>query len=59
MSKIRNAKLVLVQIESMQTGDFTGRVADGMTLANEVMRNAKALAEEILKEEAQEEAKAA
>ena len=51
MSKTHKAKLVLIQMQALQEGDFTGRSIDLAVLAEETLKDAKALAEEVLKEE--------
>ncbi len=42
------AKLVLIQIDAIQTGDFENRSIDRLALINELIRDAKQLAEETL-----------
>lgn len=48
MERADRAKLILLQIEAVQTGDFEARNTDLLVLINEVIRDAKYLAEETL-----------
>lgn len=47
--KDHKAKLILIQMEALN-GEFEGRTADLMALINEILRDSKALAEEVLEE---------
>ena len=47
MDKKTRAKLVLLQVKAIQDGSYENRTGDLLTLVNEVIRDAEALAEEI------------
>lgn len=53
MNKVNKAKLILIEIESLQTCE---NVSNGLALLNEILRDSKELAEEIVKENEDKEA---
>ncbi len=56
MNKKHLADLILIQMESLNEVDSENSPAASLTLLNEVLRNAKALAEEIFEEESGDKA---
>lgn len=56
MDKKHLAELILIQMESLAHVDGENSPAASLTLLNETLRNAKALAEEVYEEEAGEKA---
>lgn len=52
MDKKHLAELILIQMEALNEVDAENSPAASLTLLNETLRNAKALAEEIFEEEA-------
>lgn len=51
MDKKHLAELILIQMESLSQVDSENSPAASLTLLNEVLRNAKALAEDVYEEE--------
>lgn len=51
MDKKHLAELILIQMESLAQVDSENSPAASLTLLNEVLRNAKALADEVYEEE--------
>lgn len=56
MDKKHLAELILIQMESLSQIDSENSPAASLTLLNEVLRNAKALADEVYEDEAGEKA---
>lgn len=48
MDKKTRAKLILIEVKAVQEGDYQNRTGDLLTLVNEVVRDAKALAEDTI-----------
>ncbi len=56
MDKKHLSELILIQMESLMQVDSENSPVASLTLLNEVLRNAKALAEEVYEEEAGQKA---
>jgi hypothetical protein len=54
MTKVNRAKMLLVEIEALQTGDYEGRVQDMLMIVNHIIRDAQVLAKEVAGDESQE-----
>lgn len=57
MDKKMRANLILLQVKAIQDGHFEKRTGDLLTLVNEVIRDAEALAEETLESDSDDPTK--
>lgn len=57
MDKKMRANLILLQVKAIQDGRFEKRTGDLLTLVNEVIRDAEALAEETLESDSDDPTK--
>jgi hypothetical protein len=48
MNKKTRAKLLILEVQALQDGNYENRTDDLLTLVNEVVRDAKALAEDTI-----------
>lgn len=51
MDKTQRAKLLLIELDAIREGDYTARTQDLLVLINEALKDAKVLAQEVLKED--------
>lgn len=56
MTKNQRANAILMQIEAIQGDAYEGRFSDLLTLVNETLRDAYALAEDVVNEEPEQRA---
>ena len=54
MDKKTRAKLILLEVKAVQEGNYENRTRDLLTLVNEVVRDAKALAEDTIADSPEE-----
>ncbi len=59
MDRKTRAKLLLLEVRAIQDGNYEGRTGDLLTLVNEIVRDAQALAEETIEQDDTEDKKAA